>query len=112
MFYSKTTNAFYVQEIHGDAIPADAVSVSDERYQEIQAALSEGGTLYADASGYPATQPRPAPTAQDLQAAENARLRQYLAETDWYVVRYSETGVPIPDDVKQARAEAREQIIE
>jgi hypothetical protein len=37
-------------------------------------------------------------------------LQQYLNDTDWYVARYSETGVEIPEEVKQKRAEAREEI--
>lgn len=37
-------------------------------------------------------------------------LQKYLDETDWYVARYSETGVEIPEEVKQKRQEAREKI--
>lgn len=36
-----------------------------------------------------------------------AEAQAYLNQTDWYVVRFAETGVPIPDDVKQGRAAAR-----
>ena len=36
-----------------------------------------------------------------------AKARQYLKDTDWYVVRYTETSAEIPADVKSARAEAR-----
>ncbi|CAB4139368.1 hypothetical protein UFOVP346_40 [uncultured Caudovirales phage] len=36
-----------------------------------------------------------------------ARAISYLSDTDWYVVRQSETGKPMPDDVKIKRAEAR-----
>ena len=32
---------------------------------------------------------------------------EYLASTDWMVVRFAETGVAIPDDVISKRAEAR-----
>lgn len=41
--------------------------------------------------------------------AESARAnaRAYLAETDWYLVRFAETGVPVPVDVATARATAR-----
>ena len=42
--------------------------------------------------------------------AENIRLRQYLDETDWYVIRRSETDVPVPADVLQKRQEARDAI--
>lgn len=48
----------------------------------------------------------PNPTT-DEQITE---LQKYLNETDWYVVRFSETGVEIPEEVKQKRQEAREKI--
>lgn len=41
----------------------------------------------------------------------NKACRDYLTETDWYVTRYAETGVPIPDDVAALRTEARETIV-
>ena len=40
----------------------------------------------------------------------NKDARRYLADTDWYVVRKTETGEAIPDDITTARQEARERI--
>jgi hypothetical protein len=37
-----------------------------------------------------------------------ATARAYLAETDWMVIRAAETGTPIPDDVAEKRAAARQ----
>lgn len=37
-------------------------------------------------------------------------FRAYLLSTDWYVVRFNETGDPIPEDVKANRARARAEI--
>lgn len=37
-------------------------------------------------------------------------LQAYLKSTDWYAVRYAETGVAIPEDVASQRASAREEI--
>ena len=39
--------------------------------------------------------------------AKRAEARAYLSDTDWLVVRQAETGTPIPDDIRQNRAEAR-----
>jgi hypothetical protein len=36
--------------------------------------------------------------------------RQYLRETDWYVIREQETGEPIPDEIKLNRLTARAEI--
>jgi hypothetical protein len=52
------------------------------------------------------------PEIQKSQSEVNAISRQYLSDTDWYVVRMMETGEPIPNDILQLRAEARTAIIE
>ena len=48
------------------------------------------------------------PTAQET--INNDSLA-YLKSTDWYVVRYAETGVAVPSDVTTARAAARSAIV-
>lgn len=45
------------------------------------------------------------------QAEINIEAQAYLANTDWFVLRYMDSGVPIPEDIKIARAEARARII-
>lgn len=49
--------------------------------------------------------------AQIRQGKINAQSLAYLASTDWMVTRFAETGVPIPDEVKTKRAEARAAIV-
>ena len=39
-----------------------------------------------------------------------AELQNYLNATDWYAVRFAETGVEIPDEIKVERQAAREEI--
>lgn len=34
----------------------------------------------------------------------------FLAQTDWYTIRKVETGVEVPDEILQQRAEARQRI--
>jgi hypothetical protein len=46
-----------------------------------------------------------------IQKVINEYYRQYLASTDWYVLRFSETGVSIPSEITSARAEARTKVI-
>jgi len=36
-----------------------------------------------------------------------SEAKAYLASTDWYVIRQSETGVKIPTDILNKRKEAR-----
>lgn len=46
-------------------------------------------------------------THEEIQAKINAEALAYLSNTDWYVVRFAETGTPIAIDVLTKRAEAR-----
>ena len=48
------------------------------------------------------------PPAQEVI---NGNSLTYLISTDWYVIRYAETGAAVPDDVTTARAEARAAIV-
>ena len=51
--------------------------------------------------------------AKPQEVIDNERVRElesYLVETDWYAIRYAETGKEIPADVVKARQEAREEI--
>ena len=47
--------------------------------------------------------------ADAAQAAQEAlsEASSYLATTDWYVVRFAETGVNVPEDVAAKRAQSR-----
>jgi len=47
----------------------------------------------------------------NLQAPINEAALAYLAATDWYVIRASETGVPVPQDILDERAAARLRIV-
>ena len=51
-----------------------------------------------------------------LESLEPQRLLNidslaYLASTDWYVTRFTESGVAVPADVTQARTDARLAIV-
>lgn len=54
----------------------------------------------------------PAKVAAAQQAKSNAEARAYLTSTDWYVIRFQETGVAIPVDIAAARQAARDSIVE
>ena len=48
----------------------------------------------------------------DSTAQTNVESLIHLADTDWYVTRYAETGVAIPQDILDSRAAARAAIVE
>ena len=52
------------------------------------------------------------PEKEDPQEATNRESLIYLSSTDWYVIRRSDTGVAIPIDIDEARAAAREAIVQ
>jgi len=47
----------------------------------------------------------------EIQEGLNFMSLEYLAETDWYVVRKFETGTAIPQEILIKRQEAREAIV-
>jgi hypothetical protein len=49
----------------------------------------------------------PKPSKSDAQQKINEESLSYLKNTDWYVVRVSETNVKVPDKILKARAGAR-----
>ena len=50
---------------------------------------------------------REAEQLAELRASVRAEALSYLAKTDWFVTRLTETGKAIPDDVLKLRQEAR-----
>lgn len=54
--------------------------------------------------------PVPEPTEEERKALRIVELQNFLDGTDWYAVRFAETGVEIPDEIKAERQAAREEI--
>lgn len=46
-------------------------------------------------------------TPEEIQEQTNQEALAYLASTDWWVVRYAETGTPVDSEVATKRADAR-----
>ncbi len=109
MFFSKTTNAFYAPDVHKN-IPQDSVEITPEYHQELLLGQANGKEVRADEKGFPRLY-EASPLSPEQQKIQNEYdARQYLAQTDWYVVRSIETGKSIPEDVLQKRAAARESL--
>lgn len=106
MLYSPSTNGFYDEQIHTN-LPADAKEVSNEDYKYLLQGQAQGSIIKPDEAGNPVL----VEVVVDQQAIINAESRKYLADTDWYVVRQTETGAPIPQEILDARATARLAIV-
>lgn len=50
--------------------------------------------------------------AYEAQENINVQAKQYLASTDWYIIRHQETGASIPQEILDARAAARASVHE
>lgn len=47
-------------------------------------------------------------TEEDYQHERDVKAaKEYLASTDWYVMRLVETSKPVPEDILEKREEAR-----
>lgn len=105
MFYSKLTGGFYSPEIHA-TMPSDVVEITVEQHQALIDGQSQGKVITSDKDGYPVLTDYVV-TPEQLAEQVKAEAQAYLASTDWYVTRFTETGTPIPEDVLSKRAEAR-----
>lgn len=73
MLYSASTGGFYSKDLHGDAIPADAVAISSFHHQALVEAQSRGATIVANDNGWPIAVYPPEPTlAEKAKAAVRA----------------------------------------
>jgi hypothetical protein len=89
MKYSQSTNGFYDEAIHGDAIPEDAVEITVEEHAALIEGQSQGKLITADENGKPVLQDRPAPTKAELLAtAEAQRAAAYREEADPLFFKY------------------------
>ena len=71
----------------------------NREYELIKQWLSEGNT------------PEPEFTEEEIAKQELdkqiSEAKQYLASTDWYIIRYTDSGKEVPSDIKIKREEAR-----
>ena len=51
-------------------------------------------------------------TEKEERERINLESRNYLKETDWYVIRFVDEGTPIPEDIQLKRKEARAKVVE
>jgi hypothetical protein len=75
IFYSKSTNGFYADEIHGDKMPADVVEITDKQHAELLVGQSAGKRIATDKNGSPILIDQPIPTAQESKAQTNAAIQ-------------------------------------
>ncbi|MBB1605199.1 MULTISPECIES: DUF4376 domain-containing protein [unclassified Pseudomonas] len=90
MFYSPSTGGFYIADIHGDAIPGDAIEITQEEHAALLDDQASGKTIVAGPDGRPLV----LGTSTDYLAVIAAR--RYQAETAGITV--NGTDVPTARD--------------
>jgi hypothetical protein len=101
-----TPNSLMVNDsmYHPTGLPYPIASLCDESRAEVEAYLAEHPEALVD-EPVP-----PPPTKEQIAAQEEQSLMVYLASTDWYAIRYAETGKAIPEAILQERQSARDGI--
>ena len=75
MFYSKSTGGFYDLTIHGAAIPADVVEITEREHALLMVEQSAGKVIVADANGNPiAVDPISLMTLSEVQATQATKV--------------------------------------
>ncbi len=82
----------------------------DEHMSIINKANSEGKLISADEEGNPILVDPPPPTPEDVKNQRINELENYLSDTDWYAIRFADTGEEMPVDIKKKRQDARDEI--
>lgn len=78
MFYAKSTGGFYDRDVHGSAIPDDAVEITHEEHAVLLAEQSAGKCIRADANGFPVATALPPPTNEQTMAKYTIFVQQRL----------------------------------
>ena len=94
--YAQPGSSF--QQIGGDC-PAGWIEMQSQRPDNNSVAVADGTWSIL------------VKTLEQAHAEQNKKARQYLADTDWYVIRLQETGVAIPESVATKRQKARNSIV-
>lgn len=82
----------------------------DEHMSIIEKANNEGKLISGDKDGNPILVDPPPPTDEEVKQSRLNELESYLSQTDWYAIRFADTGEPIPEGIKQKRQDARNEI--
>ena len=87
------------------------VTIDDSEHLSIvNQANSEGKLIKGDSDGNPILVNPPEPTDYEKAQQKISELEQFLTETDWYAIRFADTGEEIPAEIKKNRQEARDEI--
>ena len=87
------------------------IEVEESVFENIMARVdTENKIIKADKKGWPILVNPPDPTPQEKARKKIKELERFLSQTDWYAIRYADTGEEMPAEIKTKRQKAREEI--
>ena len=87
------------------------IEVDDDYHMSlIDKANAEQKQIKGDENGNPILVDYPPSTEEEVADMRIQELQSYLLQTDWYALRFADTGEPIPIEVKKKRQDARDEI--
>lgn len=87
------------------------IELTDEEHDElVEQAQSQNKWISGDENGNPILIDPPQPSEEEIKQRRISELERFLKSTDWYAIRFADTGEPIPSDIKQQRQDARDEI--
>jgi hypothetical protein len=86
-YYSKTTQTTYLSGIHVD-MPADAVAITDQRFEEVITNPATGKVRSHDAYGLPILIDPPGPTPDQLAEFERQWRDGAISQVQWLINRH------------------------
>lgn len=84
-YYSASTGGFYSTEIHGNNIPDDVVSITDETWVKLCDGQALGKIITSTTTGKPRLSDPPAPTEQELIVQAEDKKNGLRADADYII---------------------------
>lgn len=117
MYFGKVKNGIHNEwgftGTENDPIFESLVEITDEEFNRLlEEANKNHKEIKGDEEGKPILVDYPEPTDKEKANARISELEHFLDETDWYAIRFADTGEPIPAEIKTKRQEARKEISE
>jgi hypothetical protein len=111
--YLPHKNRFFIEEADTTEDVSKAVEVTDEEYASLLQELQKPGMeTKTGPSGKPYAAPIPKPSPEFLEAVASSQVRgeraALLRNTDWVVIKFQETGQPVPPEWSAYRQALRD----
>lgn len=91
VYYSRTTNGFYVEDLNKGNLPSDAVPISYDHYKSLLLGVATGQYITSNAVGYPALEAVVVSAEQACKVERNWRNEELMrADIELYKVQDSD----------------------